>query len=940
MALRRILLIVNGVERPFTFDPEKDSLADVLRRYGLTGTKVGCGTGQCGSCSVILNGKVVRSCRKKMRELERFDVVETIEGLGTANHLHPLQQAWITYGGVQCGFCTPGFIMSAKALLDSNPNPTREDVRDWFQKHRNICRCTGYKPLVDAVMAAAAVMRGERAIEDITFRTPEDASVYGSKLPRPAALAKVMGLADYGDDLKYKMPPETLHVAIVQPKQASHARIIAIHTEDAEKMPGVVRVVTAKDVKGTNRMNTPIAHPRSKATGLERPIFADEKIFRYGDIVAAVVAINEDIAREAAKKITVELERLPEYLNYLDAVMPDALNVQEDGGNIYMVQPLHKGEDADQVIQRSYCSVEGSFHSTREPHMSLEGQTMQAYWDEDGNLTLQCKTQSIGFNRGALAPAIGLPIDKIRLIENPTGASFGWAVCAANYAFMAVCLMVVNKPLTITMSYEESQHFVGKRTPSYANGRLACDENGRLTALEFDIGLDHGPYTEIADKLAQKVCRFIGFPYQIPNITGLSRIAHTNHNFGTSYRGFGSPQAYTTSESLMDMLALKMGMDPFQFRYINVARPGDLNPNGYPYKDYPVAELMDKARPYYDEWKRHAEETSTSEHRRGVGVSCGGFNVTLGFDRCQVALELNPDGTFTQYNTWEDQGQGGDIGALTLTHEALRPMHVPVENIRLVMNDSSLCPDSGIAAGSRSHYMGGRATIHAANQLMNAMRKPDGSYRTYEEMVAENLPTKYVGSYDTAATYVPIDPNTGHGDPTPEYNYGVFLAEVDVEVASGKVKVLRMLAAGDIGKIGNQLAVEGQAYGGMSHTVGFALTEDYEDLSRGGTFAGCGVPTIQDIPDDMELIFLENERREGPFGSCGCSELYQSGGHMSIINAITAAAGIRIYELPAKPEKVKKALEAKEHGIDLKTEKYYLGPDFYDTLDELNDTPV
>ncbi|MCI8476789.1 MAG: molybdopterin-dependent oxidoreductase [Oscillospiraceae bacterium] len=940
MALRRIIMIVNGVERAFTFNPERDTLAEVLRRYGLTGTKVGCGTGQCGSCSVILNGKVVRSCRKYMRDLNRFDVVETIEGLGTANHLHPLQQAWITYGGVQCGFCTPGFIVSAKALLDENLTPTREEVRAWFQKHRNICRCTGYKPLVDAVMAAAAVMRGEKTMEDITFHTEGKEGFYGSKLPRPAALAKVMGLADYGDDIKHKMPPGTLHVAVVQPRITSHAKILRIHTEEAEEMPGVVKVVTAKDVKGTNRMNTPVAHPRSKANGLERPIFADEKIYRYGDLVAAVVATDEETARAAAKKVTVELEPLPEYLNYLDAVMPDALSIHEEGGNIYMVQPLHKGEEAAEVINRSYCSVGGSFHSSREPHLSLEGQTLQAYWDEEGNLTLQCKTQAIGFNRGAMGPAIGLPPEKIRLIENPTGASFGWAVCAANYAFLAVCLMAVNQPLTITMSYEETQHFVGKRTPSYSNARLACDETGRLTALEFDIGIDHGPYTEIADALAQKVCRFMGFPYQIPNITGLSRIAHTNHNFGTSYRGFGSPQAYTTSESLMDMLARKMGMDPFEFRYLNVARPGDLNPNGYPYKDYPMVELMDKARPIYQEWTKHAEETSTPERKRGVGVSCGGFNVTLGFDRSQVALELNQDGTFTQYNTWEDQGQGGDIGALTLTHEALRPMKVPLEKIRLVMNDSHLCPDSGIAAGSRSHYMGGRATIDAANQLMDAMRKPDGTYRTYDEMVAEGIPTKYTGSFDTAATYVPIDPNSGHGDPTPEYNYGVFLSEVEVEIATGKTTVLRMLTVGDVGVIGNRLAVEGQAYGGMSHTVGFALTEDYDDLKRHGSLAACGIPTIQEVPDDMQLIFQENRRTEGPFGSCGCSELFQSGGHMSIINGIEQAAGVRIDSLPAKPEQVLTALEGKASGADQTQEPYYLGQDFYDTLDELRDNPV
>ncbi|MDR1028048.1 MAG: 2Fe-2S iron-sulfur cluster binding domain-containing protein, partial [Clostridiales Family XIII bacterium] len=300
MILRKVMLKVNGVERMFIFDPEKDTLAETLRRYGLTGIKVGCNAGQCGACSIIVDGKVVRSCMKKMSAVKENSEIETIEGLGTAASLHPLQQAWITYGGVQCGFCTPGFIMSAKALLDGNPDPTREEVRDWFQKHRNICRCTGYKPIVDSVMEAAAVLRGEKTMEDITFQAEGIERIYNSKFPRPAALGKVLGVTDYGDDIKHKMPPGTLHVAIIQPKITSHALILNIDCAEAEQMPGVVRVVTAKDVKGTNRIIEPLFHPRSTLDGSDRPIFMDEKFFRYGDVVGAVVADTQEHARAAA----------------------------------------------------------------------------------------------------------------------------------------------------------------------------------------------------------------------------------------------------------------------------------------------------------------------------------------------------------------------------------------------------------------------------------------------------------------------------------------------------------------------------------------------------------------------------------------------------------------------------------------------------------------
>ena len=228
--LRRIRLMINGVERPILCDPQKDTLAVALRRMGLTGTKVGCGIGGCGACSVILNGEVVRACTKKMKTIEEHSEILTIEGIGTPQHLHPLQQAWITYGGAQCGFCTPGFIVSAYGLLKSNPSPTREEVRAWFQAHHNVCRCTGYKPLVDAVMAAAAVMRGERTMEDITYKNVGE-DYYGSKLPRPTALAKVTGLTDYGDDVALKMPTERAELAVVMP-DVSHAKIKSVDEID------------------------------------------------------------------------------------------------------------------------------------------------------------------------------------------------------------------------------------------------------------------------------------------------------------------------------------------------------------------------------------------------------------------------------------------------------------------------------------------------------------------------------------------------------------------------------------------------------------------------------------------------------------------------------------------------------------------------------------
>ncbi|MCL1896290.1 MAG: molybdopterin-dependent oxidoreductase [Clostridiales bacterium] len=939
MAMRRTPVELNGTEKHLVFDPEKDTLAEVLRRYGLTGTKVGCGTGVCGACSVIVDGKVVRSCTKKMGDVAENSRITTIEGIGAPNFLHPLQLAMAVTGAVQCGFCTPGFVVSAKALLDENLSPSREEVREWFQKHRNICRCTGYKQVVDAVMLAAEVLRGGKTMEEISPAAGAS-GIYNTNYPRPTAIGKACGLLEYGDDMKYKMPPGTLHLAIVQPKAASHAKILGIDASEAEKMPGVYRVVTAADVKGNNIYVGPVVHDRATLHGFERKIIVDDVIKRYGDVVAVVMAETEEEARAAAKAVKVDLELMPEYMNFIETAAPDAIRIHEQSPNIYIRQPVIKGEPADEVIEDSFCSVSGSFHTTRQPHMSIEGDSMQSYWDEDGNLCVQCKSMSMEWNRRGLSGGIGLPYEKIRLIMNTSGASFGWSTCGAGYGLIMVCQMLTDRPCTMSMSYEEFIHFSGKRCASYSNGRLACDEDGRITALEFDIGMDHGAYTEVAHEMLQKIVRFCGYPYNIPNVRGLGRMASSNHNFGVSYRGFGSCQAEHCSEHLMDMLALKMGMDPFEFRRINIARPGDTTINQYPYPEYPMEELFEMMEPYYREYKERAARDSTPEKPHGVGVCCAGFNVTLGDDHCETALELNPDGTISVLDTWEDLGQGGDIGSLALAHEALKELGVRPEDLRLVMNDSHLCPVTGIAAGSRSHYMAGNAFIDAAGKLIKAMKKADGSFRTYEEMEKEGIPTYYLGVSDTTDTFVRLDPNDGKGSPTPTNMYGVFIAEVEVDAQTGKTAVLHLACSADVGVIGNYLSVDGQAYGGISHTIGYALSEDYDDVKKHNNIAACGIPAILDIPDDMEVLYAENPRPKGPFGSAGCSELFQSGNHMCVINGIYDAVGVRVYDLPASPAKIKAAMEAKASGEEGAAPAYrYLGSELYDELDVLAADP-
>lgn len=932
MALDRMYLFINGAKRAVTYDVENDTLAMVLRRLGLTGVKIGCGKGECGACSVILNGEVVRSCVKKMKRVEEYSEITTIEGIGTPEHQHPLQLAWNTYGAVQCGFCSPGFIVSAKCLLDHNPNPSREDVREWFAKHHNICRCTGYRPLVDAVMAAAKYMRGECSIDEIQWKMPADGEVYTTRFPRrESGISRVTGLANYGDDVSRQMPDDTLELAPVIP-QTMHAHIRSLDYSEALKMPGVVRVITAKDVKGTNRISIGINHPRAKATGLERPIFVEDTVYKYGDVIALVAADTREHARAAARAVKVEFDELPHYHDELEAMKSDAMQIHPGVPNVMLRTPLHKGGDTKAIMESAPHVVSGSFYTSREPHLTIEPDCVQAFMDAKGVLTIQYKVQFVHGSIWFIADGLGLPIDKIRLAPNEVGGSFGYSVSPITMALAGAAAMALERPVNMTLTYAEHMHMTGKRAPSHNNIRMACDENGKIQAMEWHISYEQGAYTEYVQDLIVKGLFFPGMGYYIPNATAISQGCYSNIAHETTYRAFSATQSMTAVESVMDIMARKLGMDPFDFRYLNLARPGDTNINNVPYNEYPFEGMMEMLRPKYEAARKRVAKKSTDTVKCGVGIAFGSYATGSCKDSADIDLELMPDGSFVNYNTWEDVGQHAEAGALMLTYKALRPMNVPLEKIKLVSNDSKFCPNTGLAGGSRMHYYFGNATLDAAKKLMDAMRKPDGTYRTYDEMVAEGIPTKYRGTHAVPlGATTELSANNGQGSRHHECIYNIFMAEVSVDTKTGKTKVDRMTCVSDIGVIGNILGVEGQAYGGIEHSIGFALQEDYSDFKKHSTMTGAGTLRIDQMPDDIELLWYPDYRKRGPHGSAGASENFQSTGHVAILNAIDDACGVRVYEIPARPEKILAGLR----GESLKPEPYYLGGDFYELYEKM-----
>ena len=922
VVLKSYLLNINGNQTRVVCKAD-DTLLTVIRNHlKLTGTKRGCECGQCGVCNVIVNGKVMRACIVRMKSIPEHADIMTVEGLGTPDHLHAIQWAFIANNAIQCGFCTPGFVMAAKGLLDTNLNPTREDVRDWLQKHWCACRCTGYKQIVNAVMDAAAVLRGEKEMEDFGRALKPGELIWGTNYPRPSDKFKVTGTWDFGDDAGMKLPPNTLYAALVH-ADVNHAEILSLDIKEAERMPGVVKVVTADDIYafgGTNKLFG-AQHPSViSGNGWERPILCDKKIFMWGDVTAVVCAESYEQAEAAALKVRVELKELPALMDVEDALAPDAPSIHEGVSNVYLERRVRKGKDAAEVLDSLPHVVENVFYLQRQPHLTLENDVGFGYWDEDGNLTIQSRHISIYRAASFLARGIGIPSSKIRIIQNHTGASFGYKLGLTCEGYIAAAVIATGRPVFCRYDTKHHVTYTPKRAPFLMKVALGADEEGHIRAIDHKSWVDHGPYSEFAPGLVVKLCHYMGALYGVENVNGVGYAVYTNQKWNTAFRAWGAPQVHIAQEIAVDMLAEKVGMDPLEFRYLNAIRPGGTFPHGHAPDVYPLPKMVEILLPRYQEALKRAKEESTETLRKGVGVAFGVYNSNVdGGDTANCDVELMPDGGVMIYNTWEDHGQGADIGTLGTAHRALVPLGLQPDRIHLFLNDTYRCPNSGPAAASRCQVMVGQAIIDGCNKLMDAMRRPDGTFRTYDEMVGEGLPVIYHGTYECVTRNVDgeivpvkgIDEN-GQGMPYACYMYGLFMAEVDVDVTTGKTWVSKMTLIDDVGVINNYGVVDGQMYGGLAQGIGLALYEDFEDPARYNNLVTCGFPYIKSITDDMELIHMETPREFGPWGASGAGELPLTAPHPAIINAIYNAVGVRVKRLPAKPEKIKALLREKQ----------------------------
>ena len=930
-------LTINGVPRRIIGKPETTLLTVIRDQLKMTGTKRGCDHGQCGVCNVILNGNVVRSCITKWKSVPEYSEITTIEGIGTPENLHALQWAFIVCGAIQCGFCTPGFITAGKALLDSNPSPTREEVREWFSKNWMACRCTGYVQVVDAVMQAAAILRGEEKIVDLAKMYKPGDSIWNSKYPRPSAVYKATGLWDFGDDDRLKLPGEFLFAYPFALEGVRHAKVNKIDISEAEKMPGVHKVVTYKDIKankGTNRIRGQVGCPSVTTDGWERRIMVEEgdKIRQWGECIAIVCADNEANARAAADKIKVDYEQLPELVDIYQAKAADAIKVYDDIDgidgmpNAFNKRVFTKGADPKVDLDNAPYVVEDEFYSSRQPHMVLETDCGYAYYDEEGLVTLATKSICVYRHQMMIARGVGIAPSKIRVIQNNMGASFGYKVAPTNEPYLAIALVACQRPVYMRINMKEHNIRTPKRSPFLMHIRAGADKNGMLIGAEQTWWVDHGPYSESSNDLTNKGGQFFFSPYAYANMRATGYTCFSNHRWSAAFRAYGAPQTYWGCETAMDMLAEKCGIDPFDFREMNLLQwekgttnPLGMMPSGYAPEVFPLPEMMKKARPYYEEMKKEAAAKSTDKVKFGVGVSIGIYNSNDdGADDAASNVELTKNGV-TLYNTWEDHGQGADIGCLGTAHEALKPLDLRPEQIKLVLSDTAKAPNSGAAAASRSQVMVGNAIVDSCKKLLEAMRKPDGTYRTYDEMIAENIPVLYEG-YTQAQVINEKgelevcsgnDKDTGIGKPFANHMFGVNVTMVSVDIETGKAHCEKFVLVGDVGVINNYLVVDGQQYGGIAQGIGLALTEDFLDESKYNNFVTMGLPYIKDIPDDIKLIHVETPRPLGPFGASGTGEMPLAAPHVAVCNAIKNACGVRIKAIPATPDKILAGLKKK-----------------------------
>ncbi len=913
-------VVVNGAARRLDA-PTGWRLLDLLREgLGLTGTKEGCDDGTCGTCSVMVDGRLVRACRMAAGEAAGREV-RTIEGLGSPASPHPLQVAFAAADAVQCGFCTPGMIMAAAALCERNPRPSRDEISRWLGS--NLCRCTGYQGIVDAIEWVVDGQQGPP-------RRWPPAPGHGDVVPprahavvRPDALEKATGRALYAADLA---TDGMLHARALRSPHA-HAEIVRIATGRACRLPGVEAVLTAADVPGENTYGRKLK---------DQPVLAEKVVRQVGDPVALVVATSPEVAAAALSAIEVEYRLLPAVFTPEDALADDAPRIHP-GGNLLAENWLRSGDVAE-AFARADVVVEETYATPWNEHAYLEPEAALAYRDGE-TLVVRTATQYSHYHRAEVARTLGLPAERVRVVPTVVGGAFGGKTDISCQCLAALAAHRTGRPVRIVYSRAESFESTTKRHPYRIRCRSGATRDGDLMALQVDIVADTGAYASFGPGLMVKTFASAGGPYRWPHLELHGRVVFTNNPTAGCMRGPGTTQVAFAVESQMDLLAARLGMDPLELRMRNRLRQGDRLLSGEVLdRDPAYRATLEAIQPHWLEALERcaAPEARSGPRRRGVGLASiwygiggGGGGPTPGQDPAltvgrgpgRAAVDLRPDGSITLRTGAMDLGQGT---ATAMGLIAAEELGVPFERILVQTGDTGLCPDAGPAVGSRVTFFVGNAVRNAAADLREAilgtagglLARPvgelelgDGEVRVRGEphdgvslaeiariRAAGRLSTTFDGSFDASVPAYTV--GTERGEPYAMYVSGTQLAEVEVDTSTGAVRVLRVVAAHDVGKPVFVEGVVGQIEGGIAMGVGFALHEEFVPGETRG-FKAYRIPRTRDVPVMVTLLVGggDDPPELEAKGVAECSNMVAA---PAIANAIAHATGERVVRLPVR----------------------------------------
>ena len=863
-----IAITLNG--QPFTAHvDDRMSLMDVLREQaGVISPKNGCAPqGSCGCCTVLVDGRALASCVVPARQTAGKHVV-TLEGFD-ARERHIFAHAFSVTGGLQCGFCIPGIVVAARHLIDHHPQPTRTQIREALNNH--ICRCTGYVKIVDAIELAARALSGE-PMPDADW-----SGRIGTSLPRQDAGRYVLGEQPFVDDLRV---PGMLHGALLFSAHP-RARVLSIDVTDAERQPGVVRILTAADVPG------------ERYQGLiyrDWPLFVAEGETTHciGDVVAAAVADTDRHARAALRHVRVEYEPLAGVFSPEAALAPGAPRVHLGHDNLLSRSVIVRG-DVDAALASSAFVESRTFTTQRIEHAFLEPESCLAVPRRDSGVEVFSQGQGVFDDRRQIASALGLGDDAVKVTLVSNGGAFGGKEDLSVQGQTALMAWLTGHPVKTTLSRDESIRLHPKRHPMTLEYTVGCDGEGRLTALRARIVGDKGAFASVGTKVLERAAGHAAGPYKVPAVDIESLAVYTNNLPCGAMRGFGANQAAFAIESMLDILAERAGIDAWEIRWRNALDTGDT---------FCTGQVLERAVGLKDTLLAVREAYDGSPR---AGIACGIKNVGIGNgmpEAGQAVVEIDSGGRVVIHTGFTEMGQG--------FYTAMAQCLCDITGIdpRVVRTevDTSYPTPCGMTTASRATVLGGRAVQDAARRLKADL---DAG-----ETLASLAGRRYEGAYrapDTTAL------GTDAERPRTHLTYG-FATQVCLLDAHGRVE--RIVAAHDVGRVINRHLVEGQIEGAVHMGLGYALTEDLplvDGVPASFKLRSLGLIRARDMPE-VTVILVESDDPDGPFGAKGVGEIGLVPTAAAVANALARFDGVRRYALPMKDSAAARAMTSGTRG--------------------------